>query len=402
MKLIRDLKELFKNHERKQLIIYEDIFFINGQDKNDPEIKILKSKLVDIAYRQKSWGKRMPMAWAPLHLQMSEIRLHNMNIISKEELITLNQRNDDLALNNEQINNFLNVQHSLGKILYFDQQGLDHFIIVQPQLLVHIVRSFITAEHFWPDDTELKGIICALTNTGKITQEDLFTLWSQKKFHQYITNDDIKEFIIQVLVHLGILVEPKYHRQVQESMVQSYLVPCIVTETYVKSADKMICLSYTFLKSSIPAALFSKLIDVAKKVWHSRGKPECTSICLHHQAAILCIDESNELHILVEDDKVLVYLINKTTKRFILPNIAYMIQEYLTLTMTKALESLFTSKVSKAFEIKVGEWCTSGGCCYISVPKVKGGEWICKNNKSHNTTYPLYWICNTVSLTIIY
>jgi hypothetical protein len=28
---------------------------------------------------------------------MSELRLHNMNIISKEELITLNQRNEDLV-----------------------------------------------------------------------------------------------------------------------------------------------------------------------------------------------------------------------------------------------------------------------------------------------------------------
>jgi hypothetical protein len=45
-----------------------------------------------------------------------------MNIISKEELITLNQRNEDLALNIEQIKYFLNAQHSLGKILYFDQQ----------------------------------------------------------------------------------------------------------------------------------------------------------------------------------------------------------------------------------------------------------------------------------------
>jgi hypothetical protein len=51
---------------------------------------------------------------------MSELRLHDMNIISKEELMTLNQRNEDLALNVKQIEHFLNVQHSLGKILYFD------------------------------------------------------------------------------------------------------------------------------------------------------------------------------------------------------------------------------------------------------------------------------------------
>ena len=370
--MIHDLGEIFKNHKRQHRIIYDDIFFINGKDKNDSEINRLKSKLVEVAFKQKSWGKRIPMAWVPLDLQMSQMRLHNMNIISKEELTTLNQGNEDLALTVKQIKYFLNVQHSLGKILYFDQHGLDNFIIVQPQSLVNILRSFITNELFWPKDEELRGILCTLTKTGKIAKQDLLKLWLQEKFHQHMPNDDFKEFIIQVLVHLDILVEPKHYRQEQESKVQSYLVPCIVkrrlpvTDFYVKSADKMICLSYTLLKSSIPAALSFKLIGAAINVWPLKETPE--GICLYHQAAILCIDGSNELHLLVEDDKVFVYLINKVAKRFITPNIASTVQECLTLTMTKVLEfyhksfgkSLSTSEVSKAFEIEVGEWCTSG------------------------------------------
>jgi hypothetical protein len=47
---------------------------------------------------------------------MSELRSDNMNIISKEELMTLNQRNEDLKMSVEKIKDFLNDQHSLGKI----------------------------------------------------------------------------------------------------------------------------------------------------------------------------------------------------------------------------------------------------------------------------------------------
>ena len=410
--MIHDLKEIFKNHKQQHRIICDDIFFINGKNKNDPEINKLKSKLVELACKQKSWGKRIPMACVPLDLQMSELRLHNMSIISKEELITLNKRNEDLALTDEQIKYFLNDQHSFGKIVYFDQHGLDNFINLQPQSLVNILRSFITAECFWPEDKELKGILCALTDTGKIAKQDLLKLWSQEKFHQDMPNDDFKEFIIQVLVHLDILVESKHYRQEQESKVQSYLVPCIVKRrlpvTDVKSADKMICLSYTLLKSSIPAALSFKLIGAAINLWPLQKTPD--GICLYHQAAILCIDGSNELHLLVEDDKVFVYLINKVAKHCISPNIASVVKECITSTMTKVLEfyhksfgkSLSTSEVSEAFEIKVGEWCTSRGGCYISVPEVKEKtEWLCKNNKTHQAKYPLYWISDKVSLTCI-
>jgi hypothetical protein len=378
--LIHDLGEIFENNKLKDRIIYNDIFFINGREKNDPEIKELKSKLVEVAFKQKSWGRRMPIAWVPLELQMSELRLHNMNIISKEELMTLNQRNEDLKLKDDKIEYFLNVQHSLGNILYLDNQGLDHFIIVQPQSLVHILRSFITDECFWPEDKELKDILKTLMLTGQIRKANLFKLWSQEKFHKHMPNDYFKEFIIQVLVLLDFLVEPKHYRQEQESTDHSYIVPCMVKCTlpddlYIKSAEQTICLSYTLLKSSIPAALSFKLIGAALYLWPLR-KTESGGICLYQQAAIFCIDESNELLLQVKDGKVFVYLTNKSTKHYISPDIASTVQECLTLTMTKVLEfyhksfgkSLSTFEVSKVFEPEVGEWCTSGEGCYISVP----------------------------------
>jgi hypothetical protein len=405
---------MFQNHEQHKRIIFDDIFFINGKDKNDPEIDRLKIKLVEVAIRQKSWGKRMPMAWVPLDLHLSELRSNKTTLISKEDLTTLNRSIEDLALTDTQMEHFLTSQHSLGKILYFDQHGLEKFIIVQPQSLVNILRSFITDEHFWPNDKSRRDILRTMINAGEIPQKDLLKLWSQKELNKHMPNNDLKEFIIQVLVHLDILVEPKHYSQERESKVQSYLVPCIVkrrlpvTYFYVKSADKMICLSYTLLKSSITAALSFKLIGAAINVWPLKETSE--GICWYHQAAILCIDGSNKLNILVEDDKVFVYLINKVAKWFISPNIASTVQESLTLTMTNILEfyhksfgkSISTSEVSKAFTIEVGEWCTPGGGCYISVPDVKEKtEWRCKNNRTHQTKYALYWIFDKVSLTCI-
>ena len=398
--MIQYLGEIFKDHKQKDRIRYNDIFFINGRNENDPEIIELKFKLVEVACQQKSWGKRMPMAWVPLDLQMSDLRFHNMNIISKEELMTLNQRNGDLKLSVEQIKYFLNHQHSLGKILYFDQEGLDHFIIVQPQSLVNILRSFITAECFWPKDEELKGILETLRETGEITKTNLLKLWSQEKFHQHMPNGDFKEFIIQILVHLDILGEPKHYEP-----EESYLVPCMVIHgpptTDVISAERTICLSYRLLKSSIPSALVFRLIGAAMHVWPLQKRQE--RICLYPQAAIFRIDETNELHLSVKDDKIVVYLINEKDKGSIQPELASVVQEHLTLTMTKILKFYHkSSEVSKLFELEVGDWCTSDKVCYISVPEVQEQtEWRCKNDKKHDKTYPRYWIFNKVSLICI-
>jgi hypothetical protein len=34
--------------------------------------------------------------------------------------------------------------------------------------MVNILRSFITDEHFWPDDESLRDILRAMINTGEI------------------------------------------------------------------------------------------------------------------------------------------------------------------------------------------------------------------------------------------
>ena len=194
---------MFQNHEQHKRIIYGDIFFINGKDTNDPEFNRLKTKLVEVEFRQKSCGNRMPMAWVPLNLQFSEMRSDNTTLIAKEDIIALNRSNEDLALTDTQTEHFLKTQHSVGKILYFDQHGLEKFIIVQPQSLVNILKSVITDELLWPQE---KSLLLTMINTGEIAKKDLLKLWPQEEFNQHMPTNEFKEFIIQVLVHLDILV----------------------------------------------------------------------------------------------------------------------------------------------------------------------------------------------------
>jgi hypothetical protein len=118
--LTKDLQETFQNHEQHKRIIFDDIFFINGKDENDPEINRLKTKLVEVAFRQKSWGKRMPMAWVPLDLQLSELRSVNTTLISKEDLTALSVIKDLKIFTNDcgcTIMNFSSPGWSKYKIL---------------------------------------------------------------------------------------------------------------------------------------------------------------------------------------------------------------------------------------------------------------------------------------------
>ncbi|XP_071178329.1 uncharacterized protein [Mytilus edulis] len=404
---VQRVTEMFGTHEMNKHIVFNPVFFINGTDKDDQEIQNLKNHIVTIARHQPSWGLRRPMIWVPIELMIDNMIKDNINIIPKTYLVEANTMNKDLALSDKQMSEFLLTQHALGKIMYFDQQELNNFIILYPPALVNILRSFITDEMFWPNDETLRSILRGMTETGKIHKTDLIKLWQQKQFVHHIPSDDYKEFIIQVLVHLDILVMPKRYSGQDETHVDYFLVPCTVKHKMPMSflddksfANRTIALVYHIRQSSIPSALSFKLIGAVSGIWPIKEVNERP--LLYHSSAVLCVDSQTEFRIMVEDNKIVVYLTNMSSRSCISPDIAASIQDCLTVTLQAVLKFYLISigknyqqvNVSNLFHIEVGEVCCRSPCV-ISISKAKQTpEWVCNNGNTHFSRDPLLWIFN--------
>lgn len=361
------MNTLFDKFEKKQYLCFEPLLFINATDPHDEEIQRLKQVLVNSAFEESSWGQPMPMAWVPLELQISNLRQDKVNIISMQEMSDLNKENGDLALTDNQIRVFLIVQHNIGKCLYFDHDGLRNFAIIQPAFLVNVLRSFVTDEMFWPKDSN-REIFLNLNANGIIHEKDLFKLWSRMPPEEHQMDDKYKEYIVNMLVHLDILVEPKRYDKDISRKYTSFFVPCMVTSRNGGSVmdscqEKGIVLSYALRQSVIPPTLAYRLIAAATSVWplkNTGGSPY-----MYHKSAVLCVDDRNEIHIQSEGSKILVFLVNKESRSFINPDVAASVQECLTLALTKildfyhrnfgSLEEHFNS--SQYFEIEIGVAC---------------------------------------------
>lgn len=406
---ITELTKLFQSHNQKKHILYDRLFFINATQPDDQEIELLKDALVEIAFQQSSWGQQMPIAWVPLELQLSEMRTKGINLISKEEIQNMNQSNSEFMLSVFNLEEFLRIQHSLGKIMFFDQPGLHNFIVVQPTSMVNILRSFITDEMFWPkNDEQLRRILCTMVNTGTVKKTELFEIWSQSQFQDFLPSTEHKEYIVQVLVHLDILVEPKREDK-QDPRKKTYLVPCLVKSTipdkFLKFEDKKtICLAYTLTKSIIPAALSFKLIAAAVTTWPLKvlkGRK-----CLYSQSSIMTVDKDNELLLQIKDDRVLIYLINIVSRYNISPDVAASIQDCLMLALERALlfyhdcfgRSTANLDVKSMYAIWVGVICQTRKCILPLASAKKEQTWICERGQKHETKCCLYWVFDRVCL----
>ncbi|CAG2208638.1 unnamed protein product [Mytilus edulis] len=141
-----------------------------------------------------------------------------------------------------------------------------------------------------------------MTETGKIHKTDLIKLWQQKQFVHHIPGDDYKEFIIQVLVHLDVLVLPKRYSGQDETHVDYFLVPCTVKHKMPMSflddksfANRTIALVYHIRQSSIPSALSFKLIGAVSGTWPIKEThQECSSNCPGLDESVLTMSPSEQ------------------------------------------------------------------------------------------------------------
>ena len=398
---------MFSSHDQKQHIIYSTVFFINATNKNDPEIDRLNSKVVEIAMQQSTWGQPLPMAWVPLEMQISKMKSMKVNLVTKAKLVEINRQNGDLTLSDTELNRYLKVQHSMGKIVYFKEPGLETFVIVQPSALVNVLRAFITDELFWPEDKELRQIHQNLSKYGKIYKQDLIKLWNQEQFKHLLPGNDIRDYVIKVLVRIDILIEPKRHGK---SEVDVYLVPSMVTTAAPASlldestlVERAICLSYQLVKSTVPAALSFKLIGAALSIWPLKegegGRP-----CLFFKSAVLSIDDSNDLIIDIREQRVEVYLVNAVSRANISPDIAASTQECLTLSLRNALDFYHNCMgkeikyvdMEKLYRIEVGEICQKGVCHLDLNHAEKKSSWRCERGRTHYTKHVMFWVFDKV------
>ncbi|CAG2210870.1 Putative ankyrin repeat protein MM_0045 [Mytilus edulis] len=400
----KKVTDMFGTHEMNKHIVFDPVYFINGTDKDDHEIKNLKNQLVSIAVNQSSWGQRRPMIWVPLELLIDNMKKDKINVILKTHLAEANTKNGDLSLSEKQLEDFLLTQHALGKLMYFNQPELNSFIILYPPALVNILKSFVTDEMFWPEDETLKNILRKMTDTGIIKKRDLLKLWQQKQVNQYLSCDEFKEYVIQVLVHLDILVLPK--RYLGKTDADEYfLVPCTAKNKMPMSfledksfAKRTITLVYTLRKRFIPSSLTFKLIGAVSGIWpikEENGRP-----LLYHSAAVLYVDTDTEFRIIVEDTRVVVYLTHIPSKFTISPDIAASIQECLTFTLNDVLKFYFTSigkshnnkDVSSLFQVEVGEVCKMSPCVLSISEAKRSSKWVCGHGNEHLCRYSLLWI----------
>ncbi|CAC5361281.1 unnamed protein product [Mytilus coruscus] len=264
MKVIQDI---FESHAGLKHLEFNPLIFVNSTNEADPEIQALRQRLMDRAKEHPRWGEHMPTAWVPLELHLAQQAEKGITILTKDQIKMFNSQNESMVLTEKQLETFLKVQHSLGKLLYFDLANLRDSVIITPAYLVDVLRSIITEKQFWPKGKRLRNIFHTMQRKGAVSRADMYDLWKQPIFEHILS---YKDFIIEVLVHLDILVAERNNTEDLGTPIRDvtqFLVPSMITRPddtkYMKKCYKSgtsILLSYKFIEKVIPQPFHTDLL----------------------------------------------------------------------------------------------------------------------------------------------
>ncbi|XP_071150119.1 uncharacterized protein [Mytilus edulis] len=338
--IFTEIYKMFQQTPLEQHLVIEDQIFVNAQDENDTKMEKIKKIIMSESERQPTWGELLPKCFIPLELEFASLIRSNSTLITLEHLKKINALQPIRPLSEDELKVFLKFQHSIGKILYFDEPKLDDRIILSPTLLIDAFKSIVTDKQFCKGDKKREEMWDVMGTNGVVSKYAIDGVWKRKKYAKFNTD---KDYLLTVMTHLDILVEPKrYDTSRMRIHADFYYVASMVRGSddsgYLHSADitqRNIAIAFQSTSLMIPPALSFRFISYCLSVWSVKRYRETNREMLFHRSGVFTIDPFLDMYILCEDDKITVRLVHAKTNALIMRDLASSINECLTSALEK-------------------------------------------------------------------
>ncbi|XP_071181289.1 uncharacterized protein [Mytilus edulis] len=403
--LFLEIKSMFQGSTLMSHLVIEDKIFVNARNKNDPEMAKIRRGIIWESKRQPTWGQNFPKCFIPLELEFENLIRENRNVITFDDLKKINTLHPIRPLSDAELKVFLKFQHAIGEILYFDEPGLDTHITLLPTYLIDAFKSIITDKRFCKGEKQKEHLWNLMSQKGVIFKSAIEKLWRTGKYQRF---DQHKEYLVAVMTHLDILVEPKrYDLKRNRIPTDFYFVASMVqaedTTGYLQSpflTDRNIAISFSSSSAIIPPALSFRFITYCLSIFDVKKYGDRKGDMLFHRSAVFTIDPSLEIHILCEDDRIFVRLVHAKNKVLILKDLASSICDCLKSALEN-ISQLYIKTSSDNSEIRVGNFEMNFCCsvakdsCLLSIGEFKKIDsiWVCPGHKlDHDKFVMSSWI----------
>ncbi|KAL3888962.1 hypothetical protein ACJMK2_001321, partial [Sinanodonta woodiana] len=266
------IRQMLKN---KPLVLHlmDNIAIDNTQC--DPSLEKLKRRIFELAEKQPHWGEEKPARWIPLEEAIMKIKASGVKVAPLSLIEEINRSSSIKIKDRRELEVFLNFQHDIGTILYFNADGLKDTVVLDPQWMIDALKSLITDHRFIEQNPTITKEWYAFNNKGKLAHELIDAIWTKKDKPDFHDN---KEYLILLMEKLNIIARPMSYTLDGKSVKEEdyFLAPCILRQ---KTPKEMICpeldpeqertsaLCFVCKGKFLPPPIFHRLVGACLTHW---------------------------------------------------------------------------------------------------------------------------------------
>lgn len=414
LEIFCEIKKMFEGTPVASHLVIDDQIFVNARDKTDPGMEQIKETIIQQAKHQPTWGQTLPKCFLPLELEIAAQVRKGVALITMDDMKKINSQQAIRPLTDPELKVFLKFQHAVGTILYFDELILDQHIILMPTHLIDAFKSIITDKIFCKGDRKKEQVWDIMDSKGIILKQDVDQIWRNKKYSKFRKE---KDYLLAVMTHLDILVEPKRYDSYSHSRIPTdfYYVASMIRKLdntgYLQSPSfhqRNIAIVFDMNGTIIPPALSFRFISYCLCIWGVKTYGETNELMLFHKSAVFTIDPSLDMYVQCEDEHIIVRLVHARNRALIMSDLASSIRECLISAIHK-ISRLYINTSSDRTEVDVGSFrlkvCCSSPCdpCFLPLEEVRilDGIWRCPTHHIEmGEGMLLSWSAEKVSLCV--
>ncbi|XP_052813150.1 uncharacterized protein LOC128240533 [Mya arenaria] len=233
---------------------------------DDKEIDRLKEAIVEVAKRQMHWNQEIPGKWLPLERALSKLG-GEKRIISLDEVNSLDGEMDVRIKDSEEIVLFLRFHHAVGSLIYFDDEELAGYVVLDPQWIIDAFKSLITAQQFCKLRPQLRTLWKNLQEKACLHDKLIDEIWREDREGHFMEHRDI---LLSYMEKLDIIARPKVKLEDgQKQEIDFYFVPSLLRMKGQKDvsdldkgkiSERTPNLCFAFQEGFIPPMVFQRML----------------------------------------------------------------------------------------------------------------------------------------------
>ncbi|XP_053407028.1 probable serine/threonine-protein kinase pats1 isoform X2 [Mercenaria mercenaria] len=216
-----NIRQLFDNTEVRNHIRTD--FAIDNTNEKDESIERLRETIYKTG-KTILGNFQIPKSWMVVETAIQQADIGK--IVKFQRIKDLIRYETYVLESNEQIKLFLQYCHAKGTLIYFDEEPISEYVVLDPQYLINAFKSIITSKRFMKRSAQLRPFWNRLVTEAKLDEEMIDILWRKENFIHH------KDILLAFLKkHYIISQATKFDDKTQTSVdLDWYIVPSLLKD----------------------------------------------------------------------------------------------------------------------------------------------------------------------------